>query len=258
MTSSNTSKWIPHEAIASIVIVDEDYRDWPYLSGTGFFVVFEPYPSIFFVTARHCVLHDDGRPKGIIQVPWKNSVDCREAVPFIDCLAAKTQFSGDHFEDICVFVVGNFAPERLAHLRGRALKLQHQDNVDAILSLVDRERENLRTIGFPGCSKAIDYDEYVNTATPRGTYGKIIPGTLSGDEFSIGELNWRGDDITGFSGSPVLSLHPTPSGDVVPVVVGVLVRGSATRFTAININVATNVIASWISGDTIDENSRGA
>ncbi len=257
MTSSNTSKWMPFEAIASIILIYPDYPEWPRLSGTGFFVVFEPYKSVFFVTARHCILHDDSRPMGLIQVPWKNSVECREAVPFMECLEAKTLFSGEYFEDICVLVVGDLAPERLAHLRERALKLQHQDNVDEILSLVDTGRKNLRTIGFPGCSKAIDYDEHVNTATPRGTYGKIIPGTLKGDEFSVSELNWQQDDITGFSGSPVLSLHPTSLGDVVPVVVGVLVRGSATQFTAVNINVATSLIAGWILDGTTDENGRG-
>lgn len=228
------------------MLKSDECPEFPFYSGTGFFVVFPPYEWVFFVTARHCIFSSDDKQMGHLQIPWRNSEGCKEAVYFSDCLTAKTRYSGELFEDVCVFVVGDMPQEELLHLSKRALRLQHQDNVDIILREIDRRRENLRIVGFPGCSKEINYDAQRAIATPRGIYGKIMPNSLKRDEYEVHDLNWTDGELNGFSGSPVLSLHPTLSDDVTPVVVGVVVRGSSRRFAAVNINVATSLIAAWI------------
>lgn len=249
---SNTFKWIPFQSVAPIVLLNDAYPDYPFFSGSGFFVEFSPYDSIFFVTARHCIFNEDNSLKGDIQISWHTSQNLSEPVPFSKCMIAKTKNSSGFFEDICVFVVGSIASEKAQFLKNRSLKIQHQENVDLLLQHIEHAKENLRIVGFPSCSKEIDYDSQKSWATPRGIYGKIVVGSLRDDEYEMSDLNWRGGELDGFSGSPVLALCRDLSGNVVAVPVGIVVRGSSKKFTAININVVTNLIASWLRGEAID------
>jgi hypothetical protein len=243
----NTSDYIPVEAVVPIVLKHKECKEYPFLSGTGFFVMFPPYPDVFFVTARHCVFDDNGTPLGSLQIPWSNSEGCREAIPFSCCLSGKTGDSGKYFEDVAVFVVDEMPKDRKSHLRERALMLKNQDDVNSLISYVNASRENLRIVGFPGCSKYIDFDSERLVAAPRGIFGKITQGSLKQDRYEVSELNWTGGEINGFSGSPVLSLNPTSSGGVARIPVGVVVNGSSKKFHAVNINVVTDLIAGWIA-----------
>ncbi|MBB2170330.1 hypothetical protein HLH36_18615 [Gluconacetobacter aggeris] len=241
--TNNTRKWIPFESVVPIIMISDHAPEYPFFSGTGFFVIFPPYEHVFLVTARHCVLNDDGTSKGRLLIPWKESEHCREIIRFSGILTAVTTYSRGFHEDICVLIVSDTSPERLEHLRNRALTLQCQDNVDSILEFVGAQDENLRIVGYPGCSKTFDYDTRMAKVEARGTYGKILPGTLKNDQFDVGGLNWKDGELGGFSGSPVISLHPTSGGGVARIVVGVVSLGSSTKFTAININVVTNLIS---------------
>lgn len=244
---SNTSQWIPYESVVPITLKNNQFPDFPFLSGTGFFVVFPPYNHVFLVTARHCVFDNNSISRGVIRIPWKNSEDCTEAIRFSDCLTGKTETSGEFIEDVAVFVVEEMPQDKMTYLTDRAIKLQHKDNVNFILNHICERRENLRIVGFPGCSKYIDYDDRRLTAVPRGIYGKITKESMKADGYEVSELNWKEGGLDGFSGSPVLSLHQNSSGGVTPVVVGVVITGSPERFSAVNINIATDLISCWIA-----------
>jgi len=243
----NTSDYIPVEAVVPIVLKHNEFKEYPFLSGTGFFVLFPPYPDVFFVTARHCVFNDNGNPLGALQISWRNAEGCGEAIPFSCCLSGKTADSGAYFEDVAVFVVDEMPDDRKNHLYERALMLSNQELISFLISHADASRENLRIVGFPGCSKYIDPDGDRLIAAPRGIFGKITQGSIKQDRYEVSELNWTEGEINGFSGSPVLSLNPTSSGGVARIAVGVVVNGSSKKFHAVNINVVTDLIAGWIA-----------
>jgi hypothetical protein len=66
----NTSEYIQYNCIASVLLKNQDYPEYPYfrLSGTGFFVKFPPFETIFFVTGKHCVIDNDGKFQGDLEI----------------------------------------------------------------------------------------------------------------------------------------------------------------------------------------------
>ena len=79
----------------------------------------------------------------------------------------------DDFEDLIVFVVDkNISKEKKLLLKTRALRLEHQDNIDKILKNLCNIEGNIRTVGFPQVSKEIDFDTKQARIQPRGFYGK--------------------------------------------------------------------------------------
>jgi uncharacterized protein YcgL (UPF0745 family) len=44
---SNTSQYIPYESVAPIMLENPLYPEYPFFSGTGFFLQFPPYDDIF-------------------------------------------------------------------------------------------------------------------------------------------------------------------------------------------------------------------
>jgi len=244
---NNTSKWIPYKSVAPIVLKNNDFPDHPFFSGTGFFVKFPPFPYIFFVTARHCVFDNKETCLGRLQIPWKNSVECKEPIIFEECINAKTETSGGFFEDIAVFVIGDMLECKIQHLDSRALNLECQETVMNTIHYIRNKRENVRIVGYPGVSKCIDYNKREMAVQARGCFGTITPQPFTTERFEVSNLNWKGSDFDGFSGSPVLSLCPNSSGGVTPVVLGVVSTGSSKKFSAVNINAITDLIACWIA-----------
>lgn len=238
----STRQWIPFDAVVPIILKNDEYPEFPHLSGTGFIVIFPPYDYVFLVTARHCVVKDeDNSWKGMPFIPVED-----QWIPLTSCITAKEEKEQEFFEDVAIFPVVDIPEKKeLARLYKRAIKLIHQDNVNTILNFINRRGENLRIAGFPHCSKGINYDGGVFEYTPRGTYGKITQLPAEGHIYELGELNWNEGELFGFSGSPVLSLHPSYSG-VTSCVVGVVLHGSSKKIRAININVVTDIISCWI------------
>jgi hypothetical protein len=126
----NTSEYIPFESVAPIIL---DAPEWTFFSGTGFFVYFPPFDDVFFVTARHCVIAPDGSEKGVLKIPYHPDQQDREAIFFETRLEATYRGGDGEIEDVTVYVVGNVPPERKAILRQRALRLEHQDDVQALI-----------------------------------------------------------------------------------------------------------------------------
>ena len=108
-------------------------------------------------------------------------------------------------------------------------------------------RGKVRTIGYSGDSKEIDYDANHATVRPRGIVGTVTSKSEDGKWFTAESLNWKGDGLSGFSGSPIIEFVPASSQRIIPFPIGVLLTGggnSVLRF--ININTVTNLISARI------------
>lgn len=239
---SNTSKYIPYECVSGIMIESEGFPEYPFWSGTGFYSFFPPYDVIFFITARHCIYDGKDELKGKVKVSLRMDGACKKAVPFENILETKYIDDPTDFEDIAVLVVGEISKEDKDILMGRALRLHHQDDVDEMIKFIISNNGNIRTVGFPGVSKKIDYENNKAEMQPRGFYGKIDGEGEFKNWYKFKHANWKDGELAGFSGSPILELIPRGRNEVIPVPIGVMV----TESQFISINVATNLIAEYI------------
>lgn len=240
--NTNTSKYIPYNCVSGILIKSENHPEYPFFSGTGFYVFFPPYSEIFFVTARHCIYNTEDELLGKIIVPLKRDEAHRDVVPFKEILTSKCIDDHENFEDIAVLVVGELPKEDKCILMARSLHLLHQEGIDKIIDIIMKKNENIRTIGFPGVSKEIDYENNEAKMSPRGFHGKINGKGALKNWYKFTCNNWKDGDLAGFSGSPVLELIPLAQDIVMPVPIGIIV----TTSNFISINVATNLIATYI------------
>jgi len=255
--NSNTSEYLPFECISPILLKNPDYPDYPpFLSGTGFFCFFAPYEFIFFVTARHCLLKEgETEIYEYIKIPYLNTTSEKPslAVVFSECLCTED-------EDILVLVVDhNKNKEELKILKERAINLSHQDDVDNVINILCNTKGNVRTLGFsqPFNPKkedehtSIRYDDDDNPKLimrPRGFYGKIKNNSNFHHRYGFEESNWDEEEYRGFSGSPVISLIKDPILNLLDRrVIGVMLTATKSRGEFISINIATNLIASFIN-----------
>jgi len=253
---SNTSEHIPFESVAPIILQNNTYPDYPFVrfSGTGFFLQFLPYEEIYFVTARHCMLDDDGKVSERIRVQYEND----EEIVFSEYLTTSYIDNEDEIEDVFVFVVKELDSDKIESLKERSLKLNHQDNIQFIINNIINTKENIRTVGFPSVSKEINEmndSKQIAVTQPRGFYGKIINDTNIRNRYKINQISWKEGGLGGFSGSPILSLYPDEKGKVIPVVLGVLLTGSSSAAQFISINVVTDLIASYIKKNKLTKKS---
>lgn len=207
----NSSKWIPWESVVPLMLTNRDlFPDGPFYAGTAFWVKFPPYDDVFLVTARH-VLFDEktGEKKGRLSVPLEPTPDCRTAV----CFSEIIHEHAEHPEDVAICVVDHEQKEQLEIIGPRCLALDHQDDIADHLAAILALRGKLRTVGFPGSDKAIDYDNRSAYAQVRGFIGVLTEQAKSG-WYRLEQTTWKGTDIEikGFSGSPILGLFPTELG----------------------------------------------
>lgn len=253
----NTSAHIPFDCVSPNVIVLKEYRESPGLQGTGFFCYFSPYKPIFYVTARHCVeglLNEDS--DSLLMIPY--SADSDRAVDFYCTLEPEIE-EGDeaNTEDIAIFVTNpNISDDDHSTLLKRALKLKHQDDVDSFFKLGLKTDTKLRTVGYPhhnhpNCQTTVDYSKNQIRYQPRGFHGVLFDDGMFDNQFVLNEVNWKEGEYRGFSGSPILALIDSIT-EVTAIPVGVVVMASLDKARFININVATNLIASYLV-DQIDK-----
>jgi hypothetical protein len=244
LTDINTARFIPFQSVEPLILKHPDYPD-PFFSGTGFFILFPPFPQVFFVTARHCVLDAFGNPKGEVQVSVGASF--ANPVPFECMLTTLIPGSEDEFEDVAVLPIGGLPEEQHAFLQRRALRIQHQDAVDLILSSALTHRGKLRTVGFPGVSKEIDADRARAVVQPRGFHGDLFCGDAENRWYVLENMNWSAGEFDGFSGSPIIELMLEVEGEeLASVPVGVMLTAGPSKVRFISINVVTDLIASYL------------
>jgi hypothetical protein len=249
----NTSEFIPYECVSPNILVLENHREYPGLYGTGFFVVYPPYRNIFYVTARHCV-KDMIQPdsKCHLKIPIKIGSD--RTVDFGFFLETNiNSIEDEEREDIVVYVVAsNIREDDFSVLYNRALKLKHQEDVDLILEYGVAHKEKMRTVGYPthdhpNCLNQVDYENNRLNLQPRGFVGVLDQDQISPNYYMLVGTNWKEGEYRGFSGSPVIGLFPVDKAakEVLVVPIGVILMASRDIARFININVVTNLIASY-------------
>jgi len=264
----NTAAYMPYKSISPNILVCKGQESYPGIYGTGFFVRFPPYDSVFYVTARHCILDtlpEDSEIRLIVPLESEKS----KSVQF-DHLMQTTvdgQRDGD-IEDIAIYVVSDDTPANEHEtLRERALPLQHQDDVDNLLNLSLKRRSNLRIVGYPihdhpNCATEVDYEAGEIRIQPRGFYGKLSSDGLFPNQYCLTEMSWKEQDYRGFSGSPVIELGMNIKGDVQPLVIGVVLMATQHLVRFISINVICNTIAAYLvqkehkMGNSLDPSRR--
>ncbi len=240
----NTAHLIPIDCIAPILIRQRDNKDFPFFAGTGFFVNFPPYLEIYFVTARHCVCENSGELKGAIEVKLNTDPKCKLAVPFLEHLAVLESEAAEDYEDVTVLTVGTLSEEAYARLFERSLRLPDQRVAEFLQLNLVVTRGKVRTIGYPGESKNIDYDANHATVQPRGIVGTVTAKSNDSKWFTVESLNWKGESIAGFSGSPIIEFVPSVDQTITPLPIGVLATGGGNSiFKFISINMVTNLIS---------------
>lgn len=238
----NTSKYIPYQSVSAIFLKHDDHPEYPFFSGTGFFAYFPPYETIFFITARHCVVDSNGTTKGNLKIPLHLDGDNKEAVPFSCYLETTYHEDPDEMEDVVVFVVDDLPRDKHELLMKRALRLQHQDDADYIINAIIEDKGKIRTVGFPDNSKSIDYESNQAILQPRGFHANLAGEGHFKNWFKIENGSWADGELNGFSGSPILALCPTTESEVLAMPIGIFL----TTSQFLSINVATNLIAGYI------------
>ncbi len=241
---SNTSKYIPYESVCSIILVNEKYPDTPFFGGTGFFAYFPPFEDIFFITAKHCVYDNNGALKGDLKVHYTPDGKSKELIPFLHVLDTKYSEDDEEFEDVLVYVVDSIPSNKKKDLLRKSLRLQHQDDVDAMIQLAVSNNGNIRTVGFPSVSKEIDYEKGVAIVQPRGFHAKVCDDSCFKNRYKLEKGNWKDGELNGFSGSPIIEIVQVSESSFQAVPIGILL----TESYFISINVVTNLIGEYIKG----------
>lgn len=242
----NTFKYIPEDCVAPILIKNEEHEGYPFFSGTGFFARFYPYEQIFFITGKHCVHDTKGIPLGTLQIKCDTSSECDKAVPFKEYLLTQISNSDGEFEDLIIYVVDDLPEELNSKVAKRALRLPDQAIAELLQDNLLELNGKVRTIGFPSVSKEIDYEINQAIVRPRGMVGSVTSCSEDKRWFTVDSLNWKGGDIGGFSGSPILEFVPSPDEGISTLPIGILLTGSKSVVRFLSINVATDLIAGYL------------
>jgi hypothetical protein len=243
---NNTSQFIPFNSISFNILMDIEQREYPFYSGTGFFVYIEPYEEIFYVTAKHCFKDSfekltDGKMKLQIFIEEQSN----ELVQFDNVFGAFDPEDNDDIDILIFSVSKDLEKDKISLLKNRALKLIHQDDVNTVVNLILVNNENVRTVGFPQISKELDYNKKVSKVQPRGFFAKISKKNNDKNVYYFENTNWQ-DKYDGFSGSPILALCPTFDGKFEPMVLGIILTATETKGTFLSINIVTNTILQYL------------
>jgi hypothetical protein len=246
--SMNTAQYIPYDCVAPVLLRNEKNPSHPFLKGTGFFVKFDPFDKVFFVTAKHCVLDGNGSDLGILLIRCAASPDCSAWVVFEERILTNSGNGEDDLEDLAVYVVGEMSSELKEKVGSRALRLSHQDEVELILTDTLVAKGKVRVVGYPYVSVDFNYEHMQATVQPRGFVGDLISRSDNERFYKVELKNWKEGEPQGFSGSPIIGFSVDGKGDVCAMPLGVLQRGSVRAIEFLSINVVTDLIAGYLIG----------
>lgn len=236
--STKISCAVPWAAIASNIIIYKEFREYPSLNGTGFFCKLAEGNRYYYVTALHC-LDANGRHKDIQDFPllkiayevgvkdFHVSDDVR--FEFVSNVAHGSEEKPGTHEDLLVYVVDpNLSSTQAEILQGRALVVRHPS---WYVDFFKRANNNtaLRVIGYPKDSTTIcGIEDGKAKIQRRFLHGKFSNSSPYADRMAIENTNWKGSEIVGFSGSPVLHFEKKWFGlESIPV--GVVLTGNSKR-----------------------------
>ncbi len=256
---NNTRDYIPIESISCNLLVQQNNEEYPFINGTGFFVQFQPYDHIFYITAKHCFSGINITNQEIMQslkVPYKpcGAKPADQTILFCEVLAGwhkdddEDNGNDDKYEDILAFVVDrNVGKANMELLKKRALKLPNQNEIDDLLKDLSKKDEDIYTAGFPKQFQSIDYDTDYFNVEPRAYFGKIRDNCSQKQRYGFEKATWKEKDYNGFSGSPVftqtLNEHEK---NIAVTLIGIVLTATTYRGEFLSINFVTDLIENYI------------
>ncbi len=260
---NNTGDYIPLKSISCNLLVQKNSEEYPFFNGTGFFVQFQPYDYIFYITAKHCFSDINITNEEIMQslkIPYKPYGDNKptdQTVLFCEVLAGwhededdgndDNDDNDDKYEDILVFVVArNIGKENMELLKKRALKLPNQDEIDNLLEDLSKNHGDIYTVGFPKQFQSIDYNINYFNVEPRAYFGIIRNTCKQRQRYGFEKSTWK-EKYNGFSGSPVftkiLNKHEK---NIAITLIGIVLTATTQRGEFLSINFITDLVANYI------------
>ena len=122
------SEYMPYESISLNLLLDNNCKKYPFFSGTGFFVQFQPYDYVFYITARHCfrkIGNSNAEKIEVLKIPYKLSDNIKptdQTILFSEILLGQDK-DDDELEDLIVFVVDEtISKKKIDLLKKRSLK----------------------------------------------------------------------------------------------------------------------------------------
>lgn len=256
---NNIRDYTPLESISCNLLVQKNIEEYPFINGTGFFVQFQPYDHIFYITAKHCFSGINITNQEIMQrlrISYKQygAKPTDPTILFCEALAGwhkdddENNSNDDEYEDILVFVVDrNVDKENIELLKKRALKLPNQNEIDDLLKDLSKKNKNIYTAGFPKQFQSIDYDTNHFNVEPRLYFGIIRDNCKQKQRYGFEETTWKEKDYNGFSGSPVFTqtLNEQEK-NIAATLIGIVLTATTRRGEFLSINFVTDVIAKYI------------
>lgn len=245
----NTRGCLPDESVFPNMVANSEYPEFPGIAGTGFFCRFGDYKNTFYITARHCLIRNDGSQNDLI-------VYLRTHPPtpvyFYKCFTGSVDGDENNMEDIIVFSVceRKNTSVSIEIIRNLSLPLPNQEfNNYALDNLSLQGNQKVRVLGFPfsgvdGAKLSYEDKSVIIHYNYRGFYGILRNDSIIKNRFSINQLNWQENSYNGFSGSPVFLIFPSNNENGYKTILcGILVTASEQRAEFININMVTNLIS---------------
>lgn len=249
MITRQVKDYIPYYCIAPIVSYDnldglEDSFQAAGFTGTGFFVFCPGYENIFFITARHCVVKQDGNVYDRILIPLGD--ESKKNVRVSQYLMGSSSKNPNDIEDVIVMVVEPRSQSEREYLRKRCLRLQNQDNVEKFIDFIMKNNTNVKILGYPGHSKELDHENRMINCDPRGIYGPISKTFQKNNHLYNVKPKKEIEDPDGFSGSPAIGMIASKT-DVDIILLGIVTNGNKNCVNFWNINVVTDIVLNFLS-----------
>jgi len=207
------------EATRPVLFEIED-GDYAYF-GLGSSALFSSAANIYWVTAKHVI---ENQRQDINSVRVFPSESSRRSIPFEVLLKIEEDPNDSDYADLFIAQVNNAEFQ----ISGDAIITAQRFDDGLLPSSKLCFGDELFVVGFPGASRAIDYEEF-KIKYQRSIYvGKYAGKAIMQHCHKISFSRDHGlNDFNGLSGSPVYKMLLI-SNIVQPLVVGILLRGTAS------------------------------
>jgi hypothetical protein len=242
---------MPWAAIAPNILIDKRFPDYPFLNGTGFFCRLPEGVRYYYVTALHC-LDEGGRLKDmkefpLLKVAYETSLKTHivsDDVKFegVISVAHGSENKSGAYEDILIYIVeSGLTPQQEEILRHRALIIKNPTWYKKFFEHVE-QKTRLRVIGYPkdSTTKTEILDGKAQTQR-RFLWGFFSSEAHYQDRKAIEKLNWKGTELVGFSGAPVLAQNKRLLG-IESIPVGVVLTGNSRRLEFLEMGRVADMI----------------
>lgn len=247
----NKACTIPWASIAPNILIDKGFPDYPFLNGTGFFCRLPEGVRYYYVTALHCLDAGDHLKDmenfPLLKVAYKTSLKehiVSDDVKFegVISIAHGSENKLGMYEDVLVYVVEpSLSLQQDRILRHRSLIVRSPTWYKKFFEQAE-QKTRLRVIGYPK-------DSTTKTEIVDGkaqTQRRFLWGTFSSeahyqDRMAIENLNWKGMELVGFSGAPVLAQYKRLLG-IESIPVGVVLTGNSRRLEFLEMGRVADII----------------